>query len=291
MRTRPINSIIAIVVVSTLVACSAEPDEAKPEIPARFRDFADKLDHEREALGIPGVAVAILEHGELAFAHGFGSKSHDQREAVDEETNFRTGSMGKVVTAIGVMSAVDDGLLKLDAPIRNAIPDLSLQGAEADALSLRQLLSQQSGLSDYIALNSSTEDEALAEFASGPGLSENVNFINPPGTFWNYSNPNYYIAGRALEAGTGVTYRQAIEQRVFATLGMSRSFMLPGEVLADGNYSNGYGVNNEIGQGPLEDLAPDAYDNAWARPAGFAFSNVLDWAKPCNFYYMETTKC
>lgn len=133
------------------------------------------------------------------------------------------------------MSAVDSGLLDLDAPIARAIPDLALSGEEARELTLRRLLSQQSGLRDFIELDGSPEDAALAEFVSGPGLSDDVAFINPPGAFWNYSNPNYYIAGRALEAAVGVPYRQAIEERVFAPLGMGRSFLRPGDVLADGD--------------------------------------------------------
>jgi len=268
-----------------LVACSDgdETNEAEPLVPARFRAFAEQLESERLALGIPGIAVAILEHGELAFARGFGAKSVDGLEPVDEETIFRIGSMSKVVTAIGALSAVDDGLLELDAPVRETVGDLSLQGAEADALTLRQLLSQQSGLNDYLALRASTDDAGLAELTSSAGLSDNVDFINPPGAFWNYSNPNYYIAGRALEAAAGVPYRQAIEERVFAPLAMDRSFWLPSDVIADGNYSHGYGSNDELGDSPPEDLAPDAYDNAWARPAGYAFSNVLDWAKLMQF--------
>ena len=286
MRPTPssINaSALPVLALAALSACSDVHREAESDIPAHFRDFAAQFERERQALGIPGAAVAILERGELTFARGFGTKSVDGREPVDADTIFRTGSMGKLATAIGVMSAVDDGLLELDAPVREAIPDLSLEGPEADALTLRQLLSQQSGLSDYLEVDASSEDAALAEFAAGPGLAENVGFINPPGAFWNYSNPNYYIAGRALEAQANVPYRQALDERVFSPLGMDRSFLLPSDVLADGNYSNGYGSNDERGEGPLEDLAPDAYDNAWARPAGFAFSNVRDWAKLMQF--------
>jgi CubicO group peptidase (beta-lactamase class C family) len=102
--------------------------------------------------------------------------------------------------------------------------------------------------------------------------------------FWNYSNPNFYIAGRALETATGVGYRHAIEQRAFAPLGMDRSLFLPSEALTDGDYSDGYGVLDfQSDSGTFDNLAPDAYDNAWARPAGFAYSSVLDWAKVMQF--------
>jgi CubicO group peptidase (beta-lactamase class C family) len=273
----------SLAVATSLAGCSDDRDSDPSDIPDRFRAFSEQLDRERQALGIPGLAVAILEHGELAFAHGFGNKSIDGTEPVDARTIFRTGSMGKVVTALGVMSAVDDGLLALDAPIRAAIPDLSLEGAESDQLTLRLLMSQQTGLRDYIALPGPSDDAALAAFTSGAEMADNVDFINPPGLFWNYSNPNFTIAGRALEAAANTSYREAIRERVFAPLGMDRSFFLASDVLADGDYSNGYGVNDVEGDGPLEDLAPDAYENTWARPAGFAFSNVLDWTRLMQF--------
>jgi CubicO group peptidase (beta-lactamase class C family) len=282
MRQSPLWTSLAIctsiVAIFPALGCGDELDSNEPAIAERFRPFAQALEAERQALGIPGLAVAIVEHGELAFAHGFGTKGIESEEPVGERTIFRTGSMGKVVTALGVMSAVDEGLLDLDAPIRAAIPDLSLQGAESEQLTLRLLMSQQTGLRDYVALSGPTEDTGLAEFTSGPELVENVDFINPPGLFWNYSNPNFTIAGRALEASTATPYRTAIRDRVFAPLGMDRSFFLGSEVIADGDYSNGYGASEIEGGGPLEDIAPDAYDNSWSRPAGFGFSNVLDWA-------------
>lgn len=270
-----------------LLVCSACSDDrgaaVDNSIPDRFREFATTFDSERERLGIPGAAVAILEHGELAFAQGFGTKGIASEEPVDARTIFRVGSMGKVVTAIGVMSAVDDGLLDLDAPIRDAIPDVSVEGAELDALTLRLLLSQQTGLNDYLTLDGPHDDASLAQFTSGAEMAENVHFMNPPGSFWNYSNPNFTLAGRALEARSGAPYRQAIDQRVFTPLRMERSFFLASEVMADGDYSNGYGVNSIDGDGPLEDLAPDAYENTWARPAGYGFSTALDWAKMMEF--------
>lgn len=289
MHHRHSNRFLSVLPSLCLAAlvCSAcgEDERATPasDIPVRFREFASELDGERERLGIPGVAVAILEQGQLAFAHGFGTKGITSEEPVDAHTIFRTGSMGKVVTAIGVMSAVDDGLLELDAPIRDAIPDVSIEGPEVDALTLRLLLSQQTGLTDYLTLQGPSDDAGLAEFTSGSELAQNVHFMNPPGLFWNYANPNFTLAGRALEASSGAMYREAIDQRVFTPLHMERSFFLAREVMADGNYSNGYGVDSIAGDGPLEDLAPDAYDNSWGRPAGYGFSNVYDWAALMQF--------
>ena len=249
-------------------------------MPLRYRAFADALERERQALEVPGMAVAILEHGELTFARGFGTKGVDSEEPVEPSTLFRIGSMSKVLTALGVMSAVDEGRLDLDAPIRETIPDLSLEGPETDELTVRRLLSQQTGLRDFLVVDGPREDSALADFTSGGELADKVDYMNPPGVFWNYSNPNYYVAGRALEVAAETQYRDAVRGRVLSPLHMDRSFFLGSEALEDGDYSNGYGVTSFDPEATtFEDLGPDAYDNAWARPAGYAFSNVFDWAK------------
>jgi CubicO group peptidase (beta-lactamase class C family) len=184
-----------LVVAST--GCDAEPRRADAGIPVRYRAFAEAFEQERRALGIPGAAVAIVEQGELAFAQGFGTKGQGSDEPVEAGTTFRIGSMTKLVTALGILSAADAGLLDLDAPISETVPELSLEGPEREGLTLRRLLSQQSGLSDFLVIDGPRQDEALAEFVAGPELADNVGFSNPPGTFWNYSNPNYYLAGRA----------------------------------------------------------------------------------------------
>jgi CubicO group peptidase (beta-lactamase class C family) len=266
------------------LGCGEDAEPATTDIPLRYRAFSAELERERLAHEIPGVAVAILEHGELAFAHGFGTKGVNSDEPVDAATLFRIGSMSKLLTAIGVMSASEDGLLDIDAPLREVIPDLSLSDPEVDELSVRRLLSQQTGLGDFLEIEAPADDQALADFAEGPELAASVPFINPPGIFWNYSNPNYYLSGRALEVATSQPYRLVMGERVFAPLGMQRSYWLPSEVLADGNYTHGFGVMDVLGLSEVnEDIAPDRYDNGWARPAGYAISNVLDWTHVMQF--------
>ena len=144
------------------------------------------------------------------------------------------------------------------------------------------LPSHQSGLYDYGVLDGPTDDAALSQFLSSPAFAANEYFMDPPGTFYNYANPNFALAGLALERAGGVGYRQAIPDRVLSPLGMTRTFFLPSDVLADGNFSDG---TSTTATGDPWDVKPDSYDNAWLRPAGYAFSSVLDYAKFVRFLY------
>jgi CubicO group peptidase (beta-lactamase class C family) len=131
----------------------------------------------------------------------------------------------------------------------------------------------------YIELEvppSQQADNALASFLNG-GFGQVTYLMAPAGRMYNYSNPNFMLAGLVTETVSGEYYRPYLDEHVFTPLGMDRTFFLPDEVIADGDFAYGDTVHWET----LEPMVagPDAYENAWARPAGFAFSSVLDLAE------------
>ena len=97
------------------------------------------------------------------------------------------------------------------------------------------------------------------------------------------------VAGLLAETVTGVPYRTLVHDRVLAPLGMNRTVFLPSEVLADGDYA--IGKTCDPAAAPTATLrpasarpsVPDTYDNPWGRPAGYAWSSVLDMAKLATF--------
>jgi CubicO group peptidase (beta-lactamase class C family) len=268
---------------AAVAACSESTTpaaSADEPIPERYRAFATTFDQERQALGVPGAAVALIERGEVTFTHGFGTKGPNSDEPLDADTLFRVGSMTKALTATALLGLVESRDLDLDAKLTHVVPDVALDGNATPTI--RQLLSHQSGLYDYLTVDGPTEDAALDDFLTSPAFAESAYSMVPPGTFYNYSNPDYYLAGLALERLGGVSYPRAVTERVFSPLGMTRSFFQPSEVLADGNFTDGASTTAE---GEPWDVAPDSYDNAWARPAGYAFSSVGDYAKFVQFLY------
>ena len=269
-----------------LPACSGTATSGgagDPPIPAKYASFAAAFDQERQQLGVSGASVALIENGNVTFAHGFGTKGPNSHERVDANTLFRIGSMTKALTATALLGSVESGTVSLDATLTSVVPDVAINDpGNLATLTIRQLLSQQSGLYDYGVLNAPADDASLSQFLTSPSYAANEYFMDPPGSFYNYANPNFSLAGLALERASGVPYRQAIADRVLAPLGMERTFFLPAEVVADGNFSDGSSTDDA--GGPW-DVTPDAYDNGWLRPAGYAFSSVVDYAKFVQFLY------
>lgn len=275
--------------LSPLACGDSKPDDA---IPQRFQAFAQAVEQERVALGAPGVAVAVVEKSEVTFAHGFGQKDPSQPDPVRSTTLFRIGSCTKMLTAIAVLQTVQAGQVSLDDSITTAVPGFHLNQTPAAVagIKVRHLLSHSGGLSDYGETNAPANeqtDAALEQFLTG--RFADIGYVaSPPGALWAYANPDYMLAGLIAEKTSGVPYRSLMHDKVFAPLGMNRTFFLPSEVLADGDYAVGtncttpdelHCLSPEVGSV----IQPDTYDNPWGRPAGGAWSSVLDLAEVARF--------
>jgi len=252
-------------------------------IEPRFQPLVDQIEAERMELGAPGVAFLVMENGAITFAHGFGLKNPDATDKVDAATLFRIGSVTKMMTTAGLLGLVAAGQVNLADPVTRAIPGFKVMapaGAES-TITVKHLLTHTSGLYDYLGTVNSTDqsDGYLSSFTTGQFTTIEYQ-MSPAGRMWNYSNPNFSLAGLILENVGGQPYRTALHDRVFGPLAMNRTLWRGEEVLADGNYAFGL-TKDEAGKRQVQ--PPNTYDNPWGRPAGFAFSSVYDLARFVKF--------
>ncbi|HEX8794447.1 MAG TPA: serine hydrolase domain-containing protein [Polyangiaceae bacterium] len=253
----------------------------------KFDAWAAVFDQERTSMNIPGCSVAVLDAGRIAYSRGFGTKGPGSTEPVDARTLYRIGSNTKALTAVALLRLVDEGKVSLDGRVTDYVAGLAITGTEIGSVTLRDLLTHQSGLSDDFVADASHDDSGLLAYFTGSQVTQDEYFMDPPGSFYDYSNPNFNLAGLVAEQVSGVSYRQMMHDRVLAPLGMTRTFFLPSEAIADGDVSEG--LTDGSYQVPAGRVAVDAYDNAWSRPAGYAFSNVLDYARFLQFLYAGNT--
>ena len=181
-----------------------------------------------ERFGIPGVAVAV-QHGDDVDAAGFGVTSVEHPLDVDADTLFQIGSITKTYTAAAAMRLVEGGLLDLDAPVREVLPDLRLADEDAAArATMRHLLSHTGGWTgDYFDVVG-PGDDALAEMVARLGRLEQ---LTPLGEIWSYNNAGFYIAGRVIEVLAGLPFERALKELVLDPLGLERSFFFAEDVL------------------------------------------------------------
>jgi CubicO group peptidase (beta-lactamase class C family) len=277
----------------SFAACTTDPalDQAQDELGtsatshrSRFDPLIAAVQADLAESGASGIAVAVIEHGKLDFARGFGTKAPGGREPVDAETLFHIGSTNKMMTATALLQQVAAGKVDLAAPVTRYVPafHFELDPTWAPSITVRDLLTHTSGMSDFLVVDVPADqktDGALLSFMTTEFGAVDY-LMAPAGTFWNYTNPGYYLAGLIAEQTSRQPYRALMKRRIFDPLCMSRTFFLGSEVLGDGNYA--LGINIIDPTQPVQ-ILPDTYDNAWARPAGYAWSNVNDLARFVEF--------
>lgn len=261
-------------------------------VPARFQALASAVEAERVAGGVPGVAIAIVEKGEVTFARGFGSKDPTRADApVKPTTLFRIGSLTKALTAVALLQTVQAGQVDLQKPVIEYLPGFHLAATPqpVSRITVRHLLTHSSGIFDYLEIDAPADEKTDASLeAFLTGRFADVGYVqSPPGAFYAYANPGYMLAGLIAQTVTVTPYRNLMHDRVFAPLGMTRTVFLPAEVLADGDYASGKTCDATDVACGVPDIGPvvrpDSYDNPWGRPAGYAWSSVLDLAKLARF--------
>src|SRR5512135_3074622 len=67
---------------------------------------------------VPGVSIAVVSGGSIAWAGGYGNITHDKTSRlVDRHTLFQAGSISKPMTAFGALLLVQQGKLDLDTDV------------------------------------------------------------------------------------------------------------------------------------------------------------------------------
>jgi CubicO group peptidase (beta-lactamase class C family) len=171
----------------------------------------------------PGAGMMVLDGDETVLLAAAGLADLEWQVPATAETSFRVGSLSKPLTAIAILRRVSGGVLDIDRPVGDYLPDLP------DALgrpTLAQLLSHTSGLPDHFQL---PDAPAIMRNPTTPGAiverMRDAEPLFPPGERWAYSNFNYVLLGLVLEATdpAGRDYGRIIEEDIFAPLGMTDS--------------------------------------------------------------------
>jgi D-alanyl-D-alanine carboxypeptidase len=139
--------------------------------------------------------------------------------------HFRIGSITKTFVATAILQLVDEGRIELDEPIEMYLPGVVPNGAN---ITVRQILNHTSGLYDYMkgegwSTNRWRGSERFTAYSPDQLLTEAFRHepYFAPGTDFRYSNTNYIVAGKLIEAVTGQPYSTVIEHRILRPLNLA----------------------------------------------------------------------
>jgi CubicO group peptidase (beta-lactamase class C family) len=216
---------MCLIASSTLSADVRTPEQ--PVTGARFGAVTSMMQDAVASGQVRGASLLVMKHGKVVFKEAVGNLTVDQR--------VRIASSSKPVSAVAIMTLVDDGVLSLNDPVSKFLPEFAK--TKVASATLGQLLSHTAGMPDSYP-GGRPKSGTLADFSKLIATRGN---LDDPGSF-RYSGVGIDIACRMAEAASGIPVESLIEKRVWQPLGMTHtSFTLaadpgtvPPEALAKG---------------------------------------------------------
>jgi CubicO group peptidase (beta-lactamase class C family) len=216
---RPVRRLARLALAFTLALgpAAAGAQRPAPTVAARLDSVARAYAARGELSGV----VLVARDGRVVYERAFGEADRVRHVPNTRDTRFRIASTTKQFTAALVLRLVEDGMLRLDAPIAAYLPEYPRP--QGDGIMLRQLLSHTAGLPDYPHLAGFYEHEVMTAHtpATLMALFDTLPLDFPPGSRWGYSNSDYVVLGAIVERVTGQPYAAALRARLLAPLGLA----------------------------------------------------------------------
>src|SRR6204780_1880750 len=185
--------------------------------------FEEQVENLRQAVGVPGMAISIVEHDEITLAKGFGVRALGAPQPVDADTIFPTGSTGKAFTVAALGILVDQGKIGWDDKVIDHLPGFQMYDPWVTReMTIRDLLVPRSGLGlgagDLLFVPRTNLSRAESV--------RRLRYIKPATSFrsaYAYDNILYMVAGQLIEEVTGETWEKFTADHVLKAAGMLHS--------------------------------------------------------------------
>lgn len=190
--------------------------------------LAEQIEADMRRGGIPGLAAARIQGGNVTWIGTFGYADLEARRPVGEHTPFFAASISKTVVSVLLKQMVDRGELELDQPIDPILGfPVRHPSAPDEPITPDHLVTHTSGIvDDFIALGAATTsggDPAVTATDFARSYVTEDHFGEIPGTKFDYSNAGFAFLGAVLERASGQTLPALSAERLFEPLGMTDS--------------------------------------------------------------------
>jgi CubicO group peptidase (beta-lactamase class C family) len=193
---------------------------------------------------VPGLAIAIIRNGKVAWHKGYGTVNSVTREPVTDETVFEAASLAKPLFAYGVLKLVDAGLLDLDKPLMTYLPGTYDVGNDPRLaqVTARRALSHTTGFPNW-----------------RPRGDPTLKIYFTPGERFSYSGEGFVYLARVVERVTKEDLETVMQRLVLRPLGMtSSSYVWRDDFVLRKGYNH-----NAIGE-PTGQTRPERANPAWS---------------------------
>jgi CubicO group peptidase (beta-lactamase class C family) len=166
----------------------------------------------------PGMSVAVVVDGKIAWARGFGLADVENDVPARADTVYRIASISKPMTATAVMQLVEKGQVHLDDLVQKYVPSFPDRGL---GVTLRHLMTHTSGIRHYNGGGEFNDKEHFDSLAAAFEVFENDPLLFTPGTRYSYSTYGYNLLAGVVEAASGLAFEAYMREKVWTPSGMS----------------------------------------------------------------------
>jgi serine beta-lactamase-like protein LACTB len=220
---------------------------------------------------IPGLSIAIVAEGGLAWANGYGLADVENSVPAKATTAYRSASIGKTMTATAAMQLAESGKLDLNADIRDYCPAFPPKQWKITALTL---LTHTSGIRHYggpkddeeqnSSVHYSSVVDALTPFKDDPLLFE-------PGTKYLYSTYGFDLLGCVIQGAAKVPFLTYMSTHVWGPSGMKTTRDDDPSAIIPNRAAKYTLANSELRNAPMIDMSN-------RLPAGGYITTAVDLA-------------
>jgi D-alanyl-D-alanine carboxypeptidase len=236
--------LVGLIVIMTMLsvcppATTAQDDEPLGQI---FQAMLDGILDEYE--GVHN-AVMLIEGPDFKWQGAAGLADPEAGVAMTTEHQYRSASVAKMITATLAVKLAEQGVLDLDAPLADYLPDDIIAGIHvyegtdySYEITIRQALQHTTGVADYMF--DPRDEEKFVTMVLGTDTDrlwkpvELINYVNEndyltpnfaPGESMIYTDTNYVLVGLVIEAATGQPLHDVYREQIFEPLGMDHTYL------------------------------------------------------------------
>ncbi|MCC9165821.1 serine hydrolase [Pontibacter harenae] len=232
------------------------------------------VERSMKAFDVPGIALAVIKDGKVIHSKGYGVRSLETKEKVNEHTLFGIASNTKAFTTAALAILVDEEKLEWDDKVRDYIPELKLYNPYVtEEFTVRDLLTHRSGMglgAGDLMFYPDSSDFTVND------VIYNLRFLKPVSGFrskYDYDNTLYVIAGEVITRASGQSWDSFVEERILKPLGMNRSAAAFNRLKDKSNVSDPHAVVD----GKLQKVS--RHSSGYSRASGSMYSSVADLSK------------
>lgn len=183
----------------------------------KLDNYLEHLVENKKMMG----SVAISLQDSIIYSKSIGFANSDTKKKIDENTKIRIGSVTKTYTAVLILKATEEGLLKLDDKLSYYYPQVE----NSEKITIEHLLKHRTGIFNFTEISGKssweqefhTKEEFINYF-----ITKKSNF--EPDTYYEYSNTNYALLGFILQKIYEKPFQKILDEKICSPLDLKNTY-------------------------------------------------------------------